>query len=72
MTDKCTPEARIAYEAQVAHEERIEKAIESYLDGWSLSDLLNYAQDMMVDYYLKDADEEEIATLLEECGGEDE
>ena len=63
-------------------DDQIEKAVENLIDSWDMNTLINFAIEDRIDrlikeykedrinYYLHDADDDEIESLIEEFGGD--
>ena len=50
----------------VRYECKIEKAVDKMIDSWDLSTLMNFAFENRLEYFLEEADEEEVNELLKE------
>ena len=52
-------------------DEQIKRAIDNLIDGWEIPALIYFAYSNKLDYFLHDADQEEIESLIQDFGNEE-
>tara|TARA_R110000823_G_scaffold194264_1_gene325623 strand:+ start:209 stop:457 length:249 start_codon:yes stop_codon:yes gene_type:complete len=52
-------------------DEQIKRAIDNLIDGWEIPALIHFAYHNKLDYFLHDANQEEIESLIQDFGNEE-